>query len=266
MKTKLLFFVLLLTINLPLLAQTQANNPILGTWKMTAQTIVDPDGKSMTTDMSKIQQYKMISPTHWMFVNYNSDSLKGGAEYGTYTLQGNKYVESLSWAKSDYTVKVDGSEFYQEGTLIYPDGKKWVLKEVYQKVAEPASANNPQLVGTWNMTSYVMIKDGKKESQTGISELQMNTPNHFMWVDKKDGEAIGAMFGSYKMEGDKVIPTTIIATFPVDPTDQLDITVTIKGDQMFTKGMMTKANGATETWQNVHQRVGKAKIPKVVSN
>jgi hypothetical protein len=94
---------------------------------MTAQTIIDPDGKSTDTDLTKKQQYKMISP--WMFVNYNADSLKGGAESGTYTLQGNKYVEALSWAKSNYVVKVEGNKFHQEGTLIYPDGKSGYSKK-----------------------------------------------------------------------------------------------------------------------------------------
>jgi hypothetical protein len=199
-----------------------------------------------------------------MFVNYNPDSLKGGAESGTYRLQGNKYVEALSWAKSNYVVKVEGNKFHQEGTLIYPDGKKWILKEVYNKVTASASSSNADVVGTWNMTSLNTIKDGEKDSKK--TELQIITPTHFIWVDKKEGQVVGAMFGTYIRQGTKVIPSPIIASFTLNTEDKVDIDVTLKGDQMFTKGTMTKKDETKESWKCVHQKIGKAKLAKAVSN
>jgi hypothetical protein len=264
MKNKLLLSLFLLVCTLQLLAQTQATNPIIGTWKMTSQTIIDPDGKSTNRDLSKFTQYKMISPTHFMNVNYNADSLKGGGEYGTYTLQGNKYLESLSWAKVDFAVKADGDKFHMEGTVTYPDGKKWVLKELYERIAEPATTNTSQDVGVWNMTSYQLTRNGKKVDEPGITELLINTPTHFMWVDKKDGKFMNAMYGEYRREANNILTDTpILASFPIDKKEKTDITCAIKGDQMTTSVKITKGDGNIDQWDMVHQRVGKNKAVSV---
>jgi hypothetical protein len=82
MKAKLLLSLFLLAISVPLLAQMKAINPV-GTWRMVSQSGTDPVGKAFTTDFKKVTQYKIITPTHWMFVAYDSDSLKGGQMEGS---------------------------------------------------------------------------------------------------------------------------------------------------------------------------------------
>src|SRR5687768_6557518 len=114
---------------------------------MVSQTII-MDGKATTSDLTKLTQYKIITPTHWMFVAYDADSLSGGGNGGVYSLKGNKYSETLSWAKTDFTVKVMGNKFHQDGFIIYPDGVKDRFQEVYERVVEPANMNT-DLVGTW---------------------------------------------------------------------------------------------------------------------
>jgi hypothetical protein len=263
MKTKLLLCLFMLALTLPLLAQMQTTNlssSIVGTWKMTSQTGTDENGKPFSPDLTKITQYKIITPTHWMFVAYNSDSLKGGGEGGVYTLKGNKYVETLDWAKTDFSVKVAGDQFYQDGFIIYPDGKKVELHEVYQRVAEPAN-KNADLVGTWNMVSGYDVKEGKKVPATGVTTLQILTPAHYMWVTKKAGKVEAAMFGTYTREGNKITPVPTIATFPVGNGEKVEINITdLKPDQMTSTGKLTFPDGKTQEWGDTSQRVGKMKL------
>jgi len=268
MKTRLCFFFFLLAYSGQLLAQTQATNlasSIVGTWKMTSQTGTDDKGKSFTTDLTKVTQYKIISPTHWMVVGYDSDSLKGGGEGGTYSLQGNKYVEALDWAKTDYTVKVAGDKFHMDGFIIYPDDRKVELHEVYQRVTEPTN-RNADLVGTWNRVTNYELKDGKKVPVTGTASLQIMTPSHFMWVTKKAGNVEAAMVGTYTREGNKITPTPIIASFPVGNGEKVEINITeLKPDQLTTTGKLTFPDGKTEEWEDSFQRVGKTKLAKAAS-
>jgi hypothetical protein len=227
---------------------------------------INANGKPFKSDLTKFTQYKIITPTHWMFVGYDSDSLRGGGDGGTYELKGNKYIEALTDnAKTDFTVKVEGDKYYQDGAILLPDGKKIVLHEVYQRVAEPANANSAD-VGVWNMTSYQITRDGKKVDEKGITELQINTPTHFMFVDKKDGKFVNAMFGKYtRQANNKIISTPIIASFPLDPKEKTDITSSVKGDQMISTVKITHGDGKTEQWDMVHQRIGKSKLAKAVS-
>jgi hypothetical protein len=166
-------------------------------------------------------------------------------------------------ATTDFTVKVEGDTFYQDGAIIYPDGKKFVLHEVYQRVPEPANANN-DMVGTWNMTSYTLARDGKKASEEGLSELLIITPTHSMWVDKRKGKFWMAMVSTYTKEGNKVVSKPLLATFPLDAELKESNTTTVKGEQM-TSDMKVTHDGMTEDWHMVYQKVGSAKLPKIVT-
>jgi hypothetical protein len=200
-----------------------------------------------------------------MYVVWDTDSLAGGGDGGTYTLKGSKYIETVDSATTDFTVKVEGDKFYQDGTLTLADGRKVVLHEVYERIPEPAG-KNADLVGTWQLQSSYMIKDGKKVPDTGISELQILTPSHYMWVNKKDGKFGGAMFGSYTREGNKIIPVPTIASFPVGQGEKVEITITdLKADQMSSIGKITMTDGKTEEWGTTYKKVGKAKLAKAVS-
>jgi hypothetical protein len=265
MKVKLFFTLLLLALNLQLLAQTQATNSIVGTWKMTSFSGTN-NGKPMTRDMAKFPQYKIITPTHWMYVVYSTDSLRGDGNGGTYTLKGNKYVEIVDSATTDFTVKVEGNKLMQDGLLTLADGTKLVLHEVYERVAEP-TGKNADLVGTWELQSSYNMKDGKKVPDKGMSELQIITPSHYMWVNKEDGKFGAAMYGEYKREGNKITPTPTIASFPVGQGEKVEITITdSKVDQQTLTGKMTHLDGKVQEWGSVYKKAGKAKLAKVVSN
>ncbi|MDO1450989.1 hypothetical protein Q0590_32240 [Rhodocytophaga aerolata] len=118
-----------------ILAQSQANlhSQVVGTWKLISQKGIFIDGVAFTTDLSKNTQYKILTPTHWMYINYNQDSLRGGGDVGTYQLKGNKYVEALTDGyKTDFTLKVERGKLHQDGAIITPDGKKAMFHEIYE--------------------------------------------------------------------------------------------------------------------------------------
>ncbi|GEO05293.1 hypothetical protein AAE02nite_29570 [Adhaeribacter aerolatus] len=256
-----------MALHLPLLAQTKATNlsgSIAGTWKMTSQTAKDPKGQSFTTDLTKNTQYKIITPTHWMYVGYNSDSLKGGGDGGVYTLKGNKYIETLDGAKTDFTVKVAGDKYYQDGFIIYPDGEKLELHEIYQRVPEP-KGKNADIAGTWNFVSGNDLSNGKKTPEKDMQELMIITPQHLMWVHKTiAGKFKEALVASYTREGNTITPNGIIASWPLGK-EKVKVTATVKGDQMFSHVTVTMPDGKKEEFEAIHQNVSKPKLAKTAS-
>jgi hypothetical protein len=111
----------------------------VGTWHMISQKVTNPKRKTTKTDMSKLKQVKIISPTHWMFIAENIEDGKKkfkSALGGSYTLNGTKYVEAIEnneYIQTDYTLRVKGNKLYMEGSLITPEGEKYILDEVYQR-------------------------------------------------------------------------------------------------------------------------------------
>jgi hypothetical protein len=109
----------------------------VGTWHMISQKVTDPKGKTTKTDMETIKQVKILSPTHWMFISENiKDGKKSfkGANGGSYSLNGTRYVELLENAEdvqTDYTLEVKGNKMFMVGSLTTPEGEKIVYDEVY---------------------------------------------------------------------------------------------------------------------------------------
>ncbi|WP_460921075.1 hypothetical protein [Pontibacter brevis] len=173
MKTKFLLFFLLFCCAFSVSAQ----NPLVGTWEM---------------HHNGTRSFKIITPTHWAVF---TDSAAGDqkvflrSQGGTYTMKGDKYVESFdvaSWEsyaqdKTDFTVRVDGDKLYQKGAITFSDGTVYPIDEVWQKVkVNYAFAGNKGL-GAWDQlsSSYTMA-DGTKESHTNATatRYQIVTPTH----------------------------------------------------------------------------------------
>jgi hypothetical protein len=201
-----------------------------------------------------------------MYVYYDTDSLKGGGDGGTYELKGNKYIEALTDnLKTDFTLRVEGNKLMQDGDIILSDGKRMTFNEVYERIPEP-KGKNADIVGVWEPQSSYRLVDGKKIPDTGMSELHITTPSHYMWVAKKNGKFDGAMFGTYTREGNKIIPIPTIASFPVGQGEKIELMVTdIKPDQYFHRGKITFPDGKVEEWGATYKRAGKAKLAKAVS-
>jgi hypothetical protein len=88
---------------------------------------------------------KILNPTHFMFIQ---ETIAGGerefasAAGGRYELNGDTYIESLDYASwEDYkdsqavfTWRLDGGRWYHKGVLNSPDGNKFLIEEVWERV------------------------------------------------------------------------------------------------------------------------------------
>jgi len=98
-------------------------NELIGTWKMVYAEIKENDSIKVK-DLSSTNFIKIINASHFSFFNQNKDSSKnfyGGA--GTYTLNGEHYIEKLSYTSVDavrdhefaFTIQIKGDTLIQSG-------------------------------------------------------------------------------------------------------------------------------------------------------
>jgi hypothetical protein len=115
----------------------KADTKLVGTWKLVSakyggQDFKFPEG---TTHI------KHVTPTQFMWATYDKDGLVTRAAGGTYTLDGEKYVETPEYGVSDdfkvikgkaqsFKCKVDGNKWFHNGTL--SNGVE--IEEVWQRV------------------------------------------------------------------------------------------------------------------------------------
>ncbi len=93
---KVFVFVLLICL-LSACSKPLANNPLIGTWKMVYAETLENDSLSIK-NLTNTKFIKIINETHFAFFNQQSNSEIGFyAGGGTYTLNGNKYSERLSY-------------------------------------------------------------------------------------------------------------------------------------------------------------------------
>lgn len=106
---------------------------VFGTWELVSGEI---NGQPVTG-----KHVKMISARHFMWVIYDPKTMKTqGAGSGTYTLNGDSYVEHIEFfdvpgvqgmigADAKFTVKVNGDTLTQEGTAGTAS-----VKEMYKRL------------------------------------------------------------------------------------------------------------------------------------
>jgi hypothetical protein len=74
-----------------------------------------------------------------MFISENIEDGKKkfrNALGGSYILNGTKYVEAIENnedIQTDYTLKVKGNKLHMIGSLITPEGDKYIYDEIYQR-------------------------------------------------------------------------------------------------------------------------------------
>ncbi len=98
---------------------SENHHPIVGTWKLVTGMIIQ-DGDTTITDYTRGQEMiKIINDTHFAFLRHDlnapDDSSKlfvaGG---GTYTLEGNRYIEHLEY----FTLREwEGNQFVLEYSI-----------------------------------------------------------------------------------------------------------------------------------------------------
>src|SRR5215475_2985159 len=118
-------------------AEALTGNKRVGTWKQVkakfrGNEVKIPEGTT---------QLKHITPTHFMFVDFDRDGKFNDAFGGLYTPKGGKYPETLEYSVGDvfkilkgkpqsFECKVEGNKWYHNGTL----SNGLTIEEVWERV------------------------------------------------------------------------------------------------------------------------------------
>jgi hypothetical protein len=121
----------------PKKAEAMTENKLVGTWKQVkakfrGNEVKIPEGTT---------QLKHITPTHFMFVDFDKDGKFIDAFGGPYTLKGEKYEETPEYGLSEiftnikgkpqsFECKVEGAKWYHNGTL----SNGLTIEEVWERV------------------------------------------------------------------------------------------------------------------------------------
>ena len=133
MKIKSFLLSLLLLTSASVFAQ---KNPLVGTWKMVSSKITMNDSTS-TSDDTKGETIKIITPTHFALLSKGADSALQYAGGGRVTMDNRNYSETIAFFSDKsmlnkvaiFTYKVDGNRCHFEGKI---DDIK--IDEVWEKV------------------------------------------------------------------------------------------------------------------------------------
>lgn len=268
MKRFVLFASGLLVCSLQLLGQ----HPLVGTWQLISMKGIDRDGKNFSVNNSSVKEIKIITPTHYIEIEH---VVKGGStvfehcQVGSAKVQGSKLIErsfpGLSnlgddSVKSDLSWRLVGDKCIQSGTIVFPDGTNMVIESmVFQRVkAAPASITNNPLVGTWSqLSSDFTLPDGTKGSYTNTthSRLYVLTPTHWVTIDHDGKKFENSVAGTYQLKGNKLIPTTTVASYPIVEEFKYDITERFEGNKLYVHGTRVGPDGKKLIWDEVFQRV-----------
>ena len=121
----------------PKKAEARTENKLVGTWKQVKAKFGGRESKIPEGTM----QLKHITPTHFMFVDFDKDGKFIDAFGGPYTLKGEKYEETLEYGVGDvfkmlkgkpqsFECKVEGNKWYHNGTL----SNGLTIEEVWERV------------------------------------------------------------------------------------------------------------------------------------
>ena len=112
----------------------------LGTWQLISTKY--GDAKEFSDAPKDVRHIKILTKDHFIWVIYDEKTkLASTSMGGTYTFHGGKYTETVDYFfpeamggylghKQEFTLKIDGDKFIQDGTL--SDGTK--IAEVWQRV------------------------------------------------------------------------------------------------------------------------------------
>ncbi len=212
---------------------------ITGTWTLKQYKDVDgenPDAWS-TYDEGIIYE-KYITPSHFTWIQYNKTSNKLiGAGGGTYSFDGNQYVENIDfffppgsnelgqsipfefgykdgqWYHKGYAKVIEMD--IETGDMIQVDSTK--IEEIWERSMATINDEQPELYGSWNLDSY--REDSTDESRLEYPEfikyMKLITPTHFVWVqyDTEGNKVYGLGAGTYNFENGKYVEN-IAAIYP----------------------------------------------------
>lgn len=279
MRTTIFIFLLACFCLVQSAAQTQ--HSLIGTWKLVSQLSEDENGKPVTHQASRVKEYKIITPTHFMWiaeVKGDTGKYAGGGTY-TFSPYDGKYIETVQWTSLpdlkkttfDLTMKVEGSKLRQTGWATF-NGKKYAQDETWERVVLPVQKVD-EAIGTWQMVSYKSTSENGKQEITDNTKMKLMrviTPTHWMQI----GESLQggkssfayAVGGTHSLKNGKVIVKSEIGTVPYHSNERTELTYKVEGDKIIQTGTHYEADGSKRSFSDVFQRVGaKPKLAKAVS-
>jgi hypothetical protein len=142
-KTALIFStIVILALTAAVVAQQQpakSSDGHLGTWQLVSTKY--GDAKDMSDYPKENRRLKMITATHFTWVDYDMKTKKiSSSAGGPYSLRDGAYTETIEFVgdgmetylgkKQAFTIRIDGDKLFQSGQL--SDGLK--IEEVWQRV------------------------------------------------------------------------------------------------------------------------------------
>ena len=111
-------------------------NSLVGTWKLVSSKITINDSTT-TSDDTKGETMKIITPTHFALLSKGADSALQYAGGGRVTMDNRNYTETVSFFSDKsmlnkvavFTYKIDGNRCHFEGRI-----DDFKLDEVWEKV------------------------------------------------------------------------------------------------------------------------------------
>lgn len=126
-----IFFIVLITAcNQKIESPSPSNKelPLKGTWKLLTGTLIEKGDTTVTDYTTKVSFIKIINESHFAFLQHDlnkgvDSSAVFSAGGGSYTLNGNNYIESLeycnarNWEGNDFsfTITITGDTLVQQG-------------------------------------------------------------------------------------------------------------------------------------------------------
>ena len=118
-------------------ADAKAENKLIGTWKAISARY----GGQEVARPPEFTQLKHVTPTQFMWAVYDKEGKVGAALGGSYTLNGDKYVETPEYGLGDvldqlkgkpqaFTWKIVGNKWYHNGQL----STGLTIEEVWERV------------------------------------------------------------------------------------------------------------------------------------
>jgi hypothetical protein len=137
MKTKVAISLLVLFFAACSMNAQKSTSGIVGTWKLVSFKYGNQETKSIP---DSIQRIKLITPTHFTWVQYISrDNLVKSTAGGTYVLDGENYIENIDFGlgmnyylgtQSAFKIRIEGDKMYLSGEL----SSNLKIEEVWSKI------------------------------------------------------------------------------------------------------------------------------------
>lgn len=200
-----------------------------GSWEITEK--IDHDGGKTEWEPfgTGLIYQKHVTPTHFTWVGYDpANDVVVGAGGGSYTLEGNKYVENIEFfipvedgyvgQTITFEAALEGDTWIHKGStpLVEFDpevGEVVVFDTTYIEekwVKIKGSTENENFVKTWHLENYKPDPEATYDSHPDfVGYMKLITPTHFVWIQYNNsdngGEVIRLGSGTWSFDGTNYI-------------------------------------------------------------